>query len=151
AELEKRVDAERMMACADQTREQQAAETHAAHEDAEQDAERDGRGSNRELEELEPDNFIYESRAAGSDKEDKQRRQPAAPRIRCGCRQYVRIKLIHRWPNISEPAVALGAQAGDNRRGCRAQTSYAAPGSASAQSCSSPKMNGSSGSFMRSS
>ena len=102
-ELEKRVDAERMMACADKAREQQAAEAHAAHEDAEQDAKRDGRGSNRELEELEPDNFIYESRAAGSDKEDKQRGQPAAPRIRCRCRQVRPYQIDSSWPNISDP------------------------------------------------
>src|SRR5688572_30446407 len=95
-----------MMAWADQTREQQAAETHAPHEDAEQNAERDGRGSDRELEELEPDHFIYESRAAGSDKEDEQRGQPAPARVRKRCRQHFRIKLIHRAANIYQTCEA---------------------------------------------
>ena len=66
------------MAGVDDARQQQAAQAHAAHEDAEQDAERNGRRAYRELKELEPDNFIYEGRAAGSDKKQKKRRQPAA-------------------------------------------------------------------------
>ena len=83
-EFEKGVDSQRVMARADVPRQQQAAEAHATHEDAEENAERDRRGADRELQELEPDDFVYESRAPGSDKEQEERRQPSPAGFEAG-------------------------------------------------------------------
>src|SRR5262249_56972659 len=73
AELERGVDAQRMLIGGDEPRQQQAAETHAAHEGAEQDAERDRRRSDDELKELEPDDLVDQRRAAAADEKEKQR------------------------------------------------------------------------------
>ena len=59
-------------------RQREAAETHAAHERAEQDAERDGRRSDDQLQQLEPDDLVNQRRAAAANKkDDKSRKIPA--------------------------------------------------------------------------
>ena len=73
AELDQRVDAQRMLARGDVARQQEAAETHAAHEGAEQDAKRDRRRANDELQQLKPDDLVNEGGAAAGDKEQQQR------------------------------------------------------------------------------
>src|SRR5262245_63852293 len=64
-----------MLVGADEAREQEAPEAHPAHERAEQHAERDRRRTNHELEELKPDDFVYQGRTAAADEEQQQRRQ----------------------------------------------------------------------------
>ena len=56
-----------------------------AHEDAEQHAERHRRRADRELEQLEPDDFVNEGRAAGPDEQQQQRRKPALGHLEAGC------------------------------------------------------------------
>src|SRR5688500_1201414 len=92
-----------MMPCADDTRQQETAETHAAHEDAEQDAERNRRRADRKLQQLEPHDFVYECGTPGPDKKDEQRRQPA-PTRGWRRRQNLRIKLIHRAGEYIPPS-----------------------------------------------
>jgi hypothetical protein len=62
----------------DESRQQQAAEAHASHERTEQHTERDGRGSDHELKELEPDDLVYERGAAAADEEQQQHRHEPA-------------------------------------------------------------------------
>ena len=73
-----------MVARADVPRQQQATQAHAAHEDPQENTERDRGGADRELQELEPDDFVYESRAPGSDKEQEERRQPSPAGFEAG-------------------------------------------------------------------
>src|SRR5687768_11380758 len=61
----------------DHPRQQQTAQAHAPHEGAEQNAQRDGRGANDELQELEPDDFVDQGRAAAADKEEHKQRETA--------------------------------------------------------------------------
>ena len=105
AELQEGVDPQRMVARADEPRQQQAAEAHAAHEDAEQDAQRDRGGTDRQLQELKPDDFVDERGAAGTNEEQQQRRQPSAIGLEAGRRFRHCIGLDHRAPNISEAAL----------------------------------------------
>jgi hypothetical protein len=74
AEFEVGIDAQRMLARGNHARQQQAAETHAAHEGAEQDAERDRRRADDQLQQLKPDDFVNEGGAAAADEEDDQSR-----------------------------------------------------------------------------
>ena len=73
AELQVGVDAQRMLARRDVSRQQQAAEAHAAHERPQQHAQRDSRRADDELEELEPDDFVDQGGAAAADKQQQQR------------------------------------------------------------------------------
>src|SRR5262249_22443521 len=57
---------------AEEGRLQVAAEAHASHERAEEDRHRDGRRADDELQQLKPDDFIYERRRAAADKEQEQ-------------------------------------------------------------------------------
>ena len=68
------------------SRQQQAAKAHAAHVDPQQHAQRDRRRSDGQLKELKPDDFVNEGRAAGSDKQQQERRKPALSRLGAGCR-----------------------------------------------------------------
>ena len=78
AGFEQRVDPQRMLAQRDHPRQQQAAEAHAAHERAEQDAERDRRRPDDQLQQLEPDDFVDQRGAAAADEEQEQRGKKAA-------------------------------------------------------------------------
>ena len=55
-------------------RQEKAAETHPAHERAEQDAERDDRRPDDELKELKPDDFVNQRGAAAADEQDDSKR-----------------------------------------------------------------------------
>ena len=72
-DLDERIDAQRMLARRDVARQQEAAETHAAHERAEQHSQRHRRRANHELEELEPDDLVNQGGAAAGDKQQQQR------------------------------------------------------------------------------
>ena len=74
AELERRIHAQRMAPRRDDSRQQQAAETHAAHERAEQHADRDRRRSDEELEQLEPDDLVDQRSGAAADEEEEEHR-----------------------------------------------------------------------------
>ena len=89
AELEKRIDAQRMLVRRDISRQQQAAQAHAAHVDSEQHAERHGRRADRQLKELEPDDFVDERGATGPDEEQEQGGQPRGRRPAIGRRTGV--------------------------------------------------------------
>ena len=78
AELEVGVDLERMMRGADPPRQQDAAEAHAAHERAEQNAEGDRGGPDGQLQQLKPDDFINQCGTAAADEEQQQCRQVPA-------------------------------------------------------------------------
>ncbi len=78
AELEAGVDLQRVMSRGDAPRQQDAAEAHAAHERPEQDAQRHGRRADRQLQELEPDDFINQRRTAAADEQQQQCRQVPA-------------------------------------------------------------------------
>src|SRR5262245_26004477 len=67
-----------MPARGDDPRQPEAAETHAAHEGAEQNAERDRRRSDYELQQLKPDDLVDERGAAAADEQQKERRKIAA-------------------------------------------------------------------------
>jgi len=69
--FEGREYAERMQTGADEVRSQQATEAQSAHEGAEHRAERNGRGTDGELKEMEPDDFVDEGGAAASQQEKK--------------------------------------------------------------------------------
>ncbi len=69
ADFDQRIDLERMEARGDQIGQRQAAQAHAAHEGAEQHAERDGRRADHQLQKLEPDDLIDQRRAAASEEE----------------------------------------------------------------------------------
>ena len=69
-----------MMACRDDARQGQAPQTHAAHERAEQDAERDRRRSDDQLQQLEPDDFVNQRGAAAADKQQQEHGQAADAR-----------------------------------------------------------------------
>ena len=73
AELEQRVHAQRMTSVRDRARQPEAAEAHPAHERAQQDADRHGRRPDHELEQLEPDGFVDESRGSAADEQEQQR------------------------------------------------------------------------------
>src|SRR5262249_17056592 len=79
-ELERRVHTERVLPGADDARQEQTAQAHAAHEGAEQETKGNGRGSDDQLEELKPDDFVNESGTAAADKEQQQRGQIPARR-----------------------------------------------------------------------
>ena len=66
------------MARRDQTRQHQAAEAHATHEGAQQDAQRHRRRSDHQFEQLKPDDLVNQRRAAAADEQHQQRRQIAA-------------------------------------------------------------------------
>ena len=78
AELEVGVDFQRVMGRGDPPRQQEAAQAHAPHERAQQDAQRHGRRTNRQLQELEPDDFINQRCAAAADEQQQQCRQVPA-------------------------------------------------------------------------
>ena len=63
---------------ADPPRQQDAAEAHAAHEGAEQNAERDRGRPDGQLQQLKPDDFINQRRTAAADEEQQQCRQVPA-------------------------------------------------------------------------
>ena len=70
AELEPRVHAQRMLARRYHPRQQEAAQAHTGHERTEQDSERDGRRADHELQQLEPDDFVDQRRAAAADEQE---------------------------------------------------------------------------------
>ena len=76
AELERGVHAERVVLRRYDARQQQAAETHAAHERAEQDADRDRRRSDEELQQLKPDDLV-DQRSRTAANEQKQNAEPS--------------------------------------------------------------------------
>ncbi len=82
------VDAQRMLARRDVARQQEAAETHAAHERPEQHGERDRGRADDELQKLEPDDFVNEGSTAAGDKQQQQRGHVASrghqKHLRCG-------------------------------------------------------------------
>ena len=84
AELERRVDAQRMLPRVNQAREQQAAEAHPAHEGPEQDAERDRGRADHQLEELKPDDLVDQRGAAAADEQEQQRGKKTAGTHRMG-------------------------------------------------------------------
>jgi hypothetical protein len=67
-----------MLARGNQPRQQQAPEAHAGHEGPEQNAQRDGRGANHELQQLEPDDLVDQRRAAAADEQQEERRNKTA-------------------------------------------------------------------------
>ena len=70
-----------MLAARDVLGEEQAADAHAAHERAEQHAERNGGRSDDEAQELEPDDLIDERGASAADEEqDEKREEPVLDR-----------------------------------------------------------------------
>ena len=69
ADLDQRIDLERMMARGDQIGQRQAAQAHAAHEGAEQHAERDRGRADHQLQQLEPDDLVDQRRAAAAEEE----------------------------------------------------------------------------------
>jgi hypothetical protein len=71
AELQVRIHAERMLDGRHIARQQQAAEAHATHINPEQHAERYGRRADRQLQQLEPDDLVYQRSAAGSDEQQQ--------------------------------------------------------------------------------
>ena len=62
--------------------ESQTADGHAAHERGEQHGDRDRRGADRELEELEPDDLVDERRDAAAEEEREKHRQGEAASVR---------------------------------------------------------------------
>ena len=56
-------------------RQEEAAEAHAAHERAEQDADRHRRRADHQLEQLKPDHFVNQRGAAAANEEQQQRRE----------------------------------------------------------------------------
>ena len=75
AELEDGVDLERMLLRVHVPRQQIAAEAHAAHERAEQHAERDRGRPDHQLQQLEPDDLVDQRRAAAADEQEQDERQ----------------------------------------------------------------------------
>src|SRR6476619_6748991 len=69
-----------MLAGGNHPREEQAAETHAAHERPEQYTQRDGGRSNHELKKLEPDDLVNQRGAAAAEKQQQEHRKHAARR-----------------------------------------------------------------------
>jgi hypothetical protein len=102
-DFEVRVDLQRMMTGIDVPGQQQASEAHAAHEHSQEDAKRDGRRSDGELEELEPDDFIDQGRTAGPHEEQEERRQPALCRIEADCGPRNVFELGHCPGNTTRP------------------------------------------------
>ena len=78
AKLKRRIHAQRMEPIAQKPWKKQAAQAHAAHERAEQHAQRDGSRADHKLQKLQPDNLIDQGRAAAADEEKQQQRQSAA-------------------------------------------------------------------------
>ena len=72
--LERGHHRERMRAFRRQPRQQPAAGRHAPHERAEQHSNRDGRRADDELDQVEPDGFVNQRRAATGKKEDEKTR-----------------------------------------------------------------------------
>ena len=62
------------------TRQQQAAEAHTAHERAEQHSHGHGGGPDHQLDELEPDDLVDEGCAAAADEQEQQQGQKALRR-----------------------------------------------------------------------
>jgi hypothetical protein len=70
--FEGRDDAKWMRAFRCQPGQQPAAERHPAHKRAQQDGDGDRRGADDELDEIEPDGFVNERRAAAGEKENQE-------------------------------------------------------------------------------
>ena len=75
AQLQHGVDAQRMVPAGDDARQQQAAQAHAAHERAQQHAQRDGEEPITSCSSCEPDDLVDQRRAAAADEEQEQQRQ----------------------------------------------------------------------------
>ena len=65
----------------DDSRQQQAAQAHAAHERPQQHAQRDGRRADQQLQQLQPHDFVNQRRAAAADEQQEQHGQKPAVRI----------------------------------------------------------------------
>ena len=74
AQLEARVDAQRMLPRGDDVRKREAAQAHAAHECAQQNSQRNRRRADDQLKQLEPDDFVDEGRAPAADEQQQERR-----------------------------------------------------------------------------
>ena len=72
--LERGDDLEWMRVFWCQLRQQPAAERHPAHERAQQDGDGDRRGADDELDEIEPDGFVNERRAAAAREQEEEKR-----------------------------------------------------------------------------
>ncbi len=102
ADLEERVNPQRVLARRDVARQKKAPETHAAHERPEQDGQRDRRRANHELKELEPDDLVNEGSAAAGDKQQQQRGHVASR----GHQNTLDVVSVRPGPEASYPAVA---------------------------------------------
>jgi hypothetical protein len=80
AQLETRIHAQRMLTRRHEVRQREAAQTHAAHECAEEYSQRNRRGSDHQLQQLEPDDFVDEGRAPAADEQQQERRKNASRR-----------------------------------------------------------------------
>jgi hypothetical protein len=69
-----------MAVAADQAGQRQATRAHSAHEGSQKHAQRDGGRADDELEQLEPDDFVDQSRASAADEEQDRQRQIAVAR-----------------------------------------------------------------------
>ena len=94
-----RVDAQRMLARGDHPRQQQAAQAHAAHEGAEQDAERDRRRADDQLQQLEPDDLVDQRGAAAADEQtERAQEENGVGFMWNGWRLYRRRTRAKSWP-----------------------------------------------------
>ena len=93
--LEERVHLQRVMPRGDIARQQKAAEAHAAHERAEQHANRYRGGADEQLQHLEPDDLVYQRRAAAADEQQQQHRQPLFRRLGVGRLYLDAVYLLH--------------------------------------------------------
>ena len=116
AELEPRVDTQRMRARRQHARQQQAAEAHAAHERAEQHADRDGRRPDDQFQELEPDDFVDERGAPAADKQQQKRREQAR-RLHDSPRRVKDYACLSRRPGMRKRRRLIGETA--RSRACR--------------------------------
>src|SRR5262249_12244288 len=92
--LEHRVHAKRMLSPRDVLREKEAADAHAAHERAEEYAERYGGRADDETEQLEPDDLVNQRRAATADEQqDEQGQEPVFDRRRRRNRRRAGVRL----------------------------------------------------------
>jgi hypothetical protein len=78
AQLEARVHAQRMLTRRYEVRQREAAQTHAGHECAEEHSQRNRRGSDHQLQQLEPDDFVDEGCAPAADEQQQERRKNAS-------------------------------------------------------------------------
>src|SRR5205807_801269 len=92
AELDRRVDLERMERSRNEAGEGEAAETHSAHEGAQQHRERNRGRADDQLEQLKPDDLVDERGETAADEEAKN------DRIECsgGCVVRSPLAVIHR-------------------------------------------------------